>query len=367
MTQILIVQLASLGEILHVLPAARAIRAAFPQARLAWAVDEAYADLLEAQPWLDQVIGWDRRRWRGFGHFVRRVRQAGCDVAIDFDGSWRSGLLTGLSGASRRIGYRPSLELAQVFYNDCAVLGTLDAHAVDRNLALAARLTGAPPQAALNRPYLDDAPPQQATGEPDHFALQSTAADLAAVDAWCRRHNFQPGRERLVVLNPDCRRSAHRWPVEKFTQLARRLLALSGVRVALVGGVNSSGMCDGVAEPLGAAVWRADGRFRPLALAELLSRAAVVVSGDSGILHLAVAAGAPVVALFGASHPVRTGPYASDAIVIQRHLSCSPCFARRCPLKYDPPLCLDEISVDRVLAHVLSRLAQPREAIRRAA
>lgn len=367
MTQILIVQLASLGEILHTLPAVHALRSAFPQARLVWAGDEAYADLLAAQPWVDEVIGWQRRRWRGFSDFARRVRRAGCEVAIDFQGSWRSGLLTRLSGAPRRIGYRPSLEVAHVFYNDCVALETLDVHAVERNLALAARLTGVPAALSLDRPYLDGAAPRPPADGGHRSLLHPTAADVAAVDAWCERRGFDPARERLVILNPHCQHEAHRWPVEKFTQLARRLLQLPGVRVALTGGPAARRVCDELAEPLGDALWRADGRFRSLAASVLLSRAAVVVSGDSGMLHLAVAAGAPVVALFGPSHPLRTGPYASNALVLERHLSCSPCFAHRCPLKYDPPLCLDEISVERVYAQVLSRLAQTRQAVRRAA
>lgn len=367
MTQILIVQLASLGEILHTLPAVRALRAALPQARLVWAGDETYADLLDAQPWLDEVIGWQRRRWFGFRDFARRVRRADCQVAIDFQGSWRSGLLTGLSGADRRIGYRPSLEVAHVFYNDCLALETLDVHAVERNLALAARLTGVAAQPPLERPYLHDAAPRASLGPESRFALQPTAADLAAVDAWFQTHGFDPARDRLAVLHPDGGRQAHRWPADKFTQLARRLLGMPGVRVALAGGTNAHRLCDRVAQPLGDAVWRADGRFRPLAAAALFSQASVVVSGDSGLLHLAVAAGAPVVALFGPSHALRTGPYASNAVVLQRHLGCSPCFAHRCPLQYDPPLCLDEISVDRVFAQLLSRLARPGESVRRAA
>ena len=367
MTQVLIVQLDSLGEIIHALPAARSIRAAQPRARLVWAVDEAYADLLQTQPWLDDVIAWDRRQWRGFGEFVRRVRREGCDVAIDFQGSWRSGLVAGLSGAARRIGHRPSLELAHVFYNDSVALETLDVHAVERKLALAARLTGVPPGPFMERPYLDDAAPRESDEPSGLFPLHPTAADVAAVDAWCRRRGFRPERDRLVALSPDCGHDSRRWPAEKFTQLARRLLRLPGVRVVLTGGAGSRALCDDVAGPLGEAVWRADGRFRSLASSVLLSRAAVVVSGDSGALHLAVAVGTPVVALYGASHPLRTGPYTSDALVLQRHLSCSPCFARRCPLKYDPPLCLDEISVERVFSQVLSRLAQPHEVVRRAA
>jgi heptosyltransferase I len=365
-SHILIVQPGPLAEVLHALPAVEALRSALPEARLVWAVDEAQAAIPRAHEAIDEVVACPRGHWLRSLQFARHLRRTAWDVAIDFQGSWRAGLITGLSRARRRIGYTPSLELAHLFYNERVPLETFDRHAVERCLALAAHLGAASPP-PVNRPYLRDAAPASPAAAPRRSAICPSDDDRAAVDTWCARRGFDGHRQQLVVLNPHSHRAAHRWPAEKFTLLARRLLRMPGVRVALVGGAGSRAVCDEVAAPLGDALWRADGRFDPVALSVLLSRASLVVSGDSGPLHLAVAVGAPVVGLFGASHPLRTGPYASEAVVLERHLHCSPCFARRCPLKYDPPLCLDEISVDRVYAAALARLSGRQAGLRRAA
>ncbi|HXT59151.1 MAG TPA: glycosyltransferase family 9 protein [Pirellulales bacterium] len=358
---VLIVQLSSLADVVHALPAAQAIRAALPGARLGWVVESGPAGIVRRQPWIDETIEWDRHRWGGFRSFTRRLKRTAWDVAIDFQGLFRSGLATRLSGAPRRIGFVPSLEMAHWFYNDCLPLESLNRHAVERNLELATKLGASLPGLPLDRPYLRQSPPASNRQDPRLFPLRPSEDDLAAVAAWGRTRDFQPMRDQLVVLNPYASRPANRWPVNHFIQLAGRLLRRPDVRVALSGGVSARETCDRIAAPFGDALWRADGRFSPMSMAGLFSQASVVVAGDSGPMHLAAAVGAPLVALFGATSALRTGPYASDAIVLDRELACSPCLAKRCPLKYDPPLCMEQISVDRVLAAVVSRLAQPRQ------
>lgn len=355
--RILLVQLNGLGDVLHALPAAAALRRARPDAHLAWATDASYAELLSAQPWLDEVFVWNRRSWMGFANLAGQLRNYDWDMAIDFQGRLRSGLIARLSCARRRVGYLPSLEMAHLFYNECQPLESLHIHAVERNLALIRHL-GAELPPPLERTYLDGKAPLESHATAPWPPLQVREKDLAAVDAWCHARNFDPRREQLVVLNPASNRSTHRWPAGRFTQIARRLLALKGVRVALAAPADASLLCDEVAEPLGAALWRADGRFHPLALAVLLSRAAVVVSGDSGLLHLAVASGAIVVGLYGASDALRRGPYATNASVLTSGLTCSPCYSKTCPLGTNPPLCMQEISVDRVFSAIVSRLGQ---------
>lgn len=364
--RVLLVQLNGLGDVLHALPAAAALRRALPGVHLAWATDASYAELLGAQPWLDEVFAWDRRCWTGFATFARQLRHHDWDIAIDFQGRLRSGLVTRLSRARRRIGYLPSLEMSHLFYNECRPLESLNLHTIERNLALVRHL-GAEPESPVARPYLDQHAPAESNAAAPRPFLYVRETDLAAANAWCESRHFDPRREQLVVLNPTANRPAHRWPAARFTQLARRLLGLKGVRVALAGPVDAALLCDEVAEPLGTAIWRADGRFHPLALSVLLSRAAVVVSGDSGLLHLAVASGAIVVGLYGASDAVRRGPYATNASVIKRGLTCSPCYAKTCPLGGAPAQCMQEISVDRVYAAVVSRLGQKSAQLRKSA
>lgn len=339
--RILIVKLSSLGDIIHTLPAAQLLRAAFPRAWLGWAVEKAHAAALHGQPWLDETIVWDRRQSRQFLPFLKNLRRTRWDVAIDFQGLFRSGLATRASGAKRRVGYVPVKEMAHWFYTDRVERKTLDRHAVDRYLDLAAYVAGEP----LAQPG------------PASFPLYPTIEDVRAVDVWLAEQGFRPDRERLVVLNPHCRKEANRWPAERFAELARRLLERPGLRVALTGGAAAKELCDRIAAPLGGAVWRADGKLSILGSAELYRRASLFVTGDTGPMHVAAAVGAPIVAIFGPANPVRTGPYTPRAIVLDKRLACAPCFARRCPLKYDPPLCLDRIGVDEALAASLQCLA----------
>ncbi|HVX13291.1 MAG TPA: glycosyltransferase family 9 protein [Pirellulales bacterium] len=364
--RILIVQLNDLRDILHALPAVAALRRSRPDDHLVWAVDGNYVDLLRGQPWLDRVIGWHRRSPRGLFRFVRELRSERCGIAVDFQGELRSGLAARLSKARRRVGYLPSLEMAHVFYNERRPLESLNLHAVERNLALVEHL-GVPPTPPLARPYLDGKPPSEDPASPIFPALRPQERDIAAVNAWCDQRRFDPRREQLVLLNPACNRPSHRWPAARFTQLAKRLLSLGGVRVALVAPAHAATLCEEVARPLGDAIGRADGRFNMLALSELLSRARVVVSADSGLLHLAVASGAVVVGLYGSSDAVRSGPYSASAAVITAKAACSPCYSKNCPLQADPPHCMDELGVDRVFAAVLSRLGQQAGAARRSA
>lgn len=361
---VLLVKLGPLGEVVHALPAARAIRNAFPEAHLGWVVEHSSASLVRSQAWIDETIEWDRRRWVGLGKLFRRLRAGRWDAAIDFQGLFISGLIAWLSRAPRRVGCTPSLEAGHGFYNERLPLETLEVHAVERNLALAAQLIGAAPAAPIERPYLLRLPPAAERSGKTIFPLHPGDDDLAAVEAWGQSRRFNPAREQLVVLNPHGSRSANRWPVLHYVHLVQRLLQRPQVRVALSGGEAARATCDDISAPFGDAVWRADGRFSPLSMAALFSQASVVVAGDTGPLHLAAAVGAPTVALFGATSAVRSGPYAANAIVLDAELACSPCGAKACPLKYDPPLCMQQIPVDRVLAAVLSRLEQARPAQR---
>lgn len=371
--RLLIVKLSSMGDVIHTLPAAQMLRAAFPQAHLGWAVERAHAAVIRNQPWLDEVVEWDRNGARNWLDFVRRLRSPTWDIAVDFQGLFRSALVTRLSGARLRVGFAPSRECSRLFYTQRARLTTMDRHAVERSAELAASLGGVSQNLPLERPYLAalanpaadfvNAPPprfdEHRSIGPALFPLHPSAEDRAAVAAWSARHGFDPTQDRLVVLNPHCRREANRWPASHFTDLARGLLGAPGVRVALAGGPVARSLCDEIAAPLGDRVWRADGEFSLLASALLFSKARAIVTGDTGPMHLAAAVSTPIVALFGASNPLRTGPYTNDCIALSERLACSPCLARRCPLRHDPPLCMAGLTPQRVLAAVLARLGLP--------
>jgi ADP-heptose:LPS heptosyltransferase len=376
---ILIVKLSSMGDVIHTLPAARYLREAFPQARLGWAVEESHADVLRGQTWLDEVIVWRRATLRSYWDFLTRLRRTRWDLAIDFQGIFRSAaLVMRWSGARRRVGFSPSKELAHWFYNAPLPRAAKDCHAVEWYLRLAQAATrlaaSDPTRASGGRKPPDNAASPHAPNidhptshiehraedrtPPPRFTLYPSADDRAAVDAWLAAQRFDPAHERLVVFCPDARRPANLWPEARWAELAGQLAGMPGVRIALAGGPASRDRCDRIARAAACHLMRADGQFPLLASSVLFGRAACVVTGDTGPMHLAVAAGAKVVALLGPTNPGWTGPYAADAIVLTRRLPCSPCkTAGRCPIGYDPPRCMAEITVAETATAVARQLA----------
>ena len=375
--RILIVKLSSLGDVIHTLPSAQALRRRFPDAHLAWAVERAHAGVLRGQAIVDELIEWDRGTWRSFAAFVRRLRASRWDLAVDFQGLFRSGFVARASGARRRLGYAATRERAHWFYNELVPPPAAPLHAVEKSLQLieplGASLPGLPPK----RAYLNSTnnPISGRLGQNvamPQFIAQSSGASLAAptpgthvaplfplvigdgertaVEAWLGAHRFDARRHRLVVLNPHCRKPANIWPAARFTQLAERLLAHGDVRVVLTGGPIARELCDEIAAPLVERVWRADGAFSLLGSAELIRRASLFVTGDTGPMHIAAAVETPIVALFGPADPLKTGPYAADAVVLTKRLPCAPCFAKQCPLGHRPAKCMTDIEVDDAYA-----------------
>ncbi|MBS0210546.1 MAG: glycosyltransferase family 9 protein [Planctomycetes bacterium] len=354
--RILIVKLSSLGDVLHALPAGQALRQRFPHAHIGWAVERSHAGLLRGQSWLDETIVWDRGQRGGLLDFVRRLRCGSWDLAIDLQGLFRSGLITWLSGAPRRLGAAQAREGAPWFYTETVSHRTLDCHAVERALELIAPLGATCELAPLVRPYLDFAQPTLHTPGPRLFPLWPAAEDVVAVERWLAASGVDLAREQLVAINPHCRRAANLWPAAKFVALVQQLAKLPNVRVALVGGAPSRALCDQIERDASVPVLRADGQFSLLGSAELFARASVVVTGDTGPMHIAAAVGVPIVALLGATAPARTGPYASNATVIRKRLDCAPCLAKQCRLGQNPPPCMDLIEVREVVDAVVERM-----------
>lgn len=362
---LLIVKLSSLGDVVHTLPAAQALRARFPRAHLAWAVESAHAAVLAGQPFVDETIVWERGRGTGLVSFLRRLRRRRWQLAIDFQGLFRSGFVAWASGAERRLGFDQRRELAHWWYTERIPVSPVELHAVERSLELVrwlgAEFAACPP----HRGYLQhdsaggvqhgDGAASTAFEPARWFPLHPSAADHRAVEVWLRKHGFDRRDRPLVVLNPHCRKPANIWPAASYAAVARALMAL-GLGVVLVGGTAAQRVCDAVAAAA-PGVLRADGQLGLLASAVLFGRAKAMVTGDTGPMHLAAAMGTPIVALFGPASPIRTGPYTDRAEVISTKLSCRPCFGRCCKLGYVQPPCMELISVSRVVSAVQRAMA----------
>ena len=370
--RILIIKPSSLGDIVHALPVLAAVRAARPDAHVAWLAASGLAPLLEGHPLLDEVIPFDRARygrmWRSpsanvaFWRFVRQIRRRRFDLTLDLQGLIRSGLLSFFSGARRRVGFAGAREGAWLFYSTRVRAPAAARHAVDRNLALA-RACG----------FEADEP---------RFPLGITQDERDSARGLLRTAAGQDVNE-FIALAPGARWESKRWPSEHFAALLARLRS-TGATVVLLGAPQDRALADEIlagarvvgarqAAPSGAALPGAApppqeqrglidlvGRTNLRQLAALISLARCLVCPDSGPMHLAAALNVPIVALFGPTAPEKTGPYSPLARVATHAVPCAPCLRRVCPLGHHD--CLRGLQVDTVLEAVTRACASPRRA-----
>ena len=291
--RILLVRLGSLGDVVHALPAAAALRDTFPSARIDWAIDPKWSRLLKKNPGLDNVVVFDRKSAGGIAGTIRALRSARYDCVIDFQALYKSAFLAWASGAARRIGFTSAYAregLAARLYTER--LNPRGPHKVDHNLTLASA-AGAQPAAA-------------------RFPLAIFEEDEAAAERELAARKIS----RFYVLNPGGGWQSKCWPAERYGELHRVLAKRYGIP-----GVVSIGPGE---EALAQAAIAAAGDAPPAAiglplgpLLALLRRADFVVSADTGPLHLASALGTATIGLFGPTDPARNGPYSEGDIAIR--------------------------------------------------
>src|SRR2546427_2373167 len=235
-SRILIIKPSSLGDIVHALPAAAALRRLYPAAALTWLVKPEWSEILEGNPGIDEIVilPTSARRWL---QTVRLLRAKQFDLVVDLQGLLRSGLLAWLTGAPMRVGYTAAREGSWVFYTHRVPLPVakapwrlLDLHAVDRNLAVVASLG-----AEIRNPQV---------------SIASFPSDQLAVEAWLREAGVQPG-DQLVAIAPVDRRGARGWPLERFVSAASAVGRMHGGRIVLVGGSAGDMMSTPVRAALG--------------------------------------------------------------------------------------------------------------------
>lgn len=328
---ILIIKPSAIGDVVHTLPILNLLRRRWPEARIDWLVTPACANLLHGHPQLNEVILFDRRYFANwwcnprvgwhFYQWVRSLRRRRFDLVIDLQGLFRSGWLAWCTGAATRLGFANARELGWVFYNHRVHLPPGEHHAVERYLKLIA---------ALGCPL-----------EPVEFPLATTDADRQAVQRML-------AHERpFAVLLPGTNWSTKRWPIRNFAALVRPLERDFGLETVVAGGPDDVELARQIPGALNLA-----GQTSLRQLTALLERADLVIANDSGPMHIAAALGRPLVALFGPTNPVRTGPFGRPEAVLRLDISCSPCYRRRCFHQS----CLQWLTVEAVLARAKKQL-----------
>lgn len=346
MKSALIVRLGSMGDVVHAIPAAAALRGAFPDARIDWVTDPAYLPLLDMVTVLDRRIGIDTRSIFAGGRADGRaglvgtlgeLRRARYDVVLDLQGLLKSAVLARLAGGRRTVGF-PRLELreplARLFYStgtgagsDPAPTGSAPTpHVIHKNLALLAALG--------------------VSDGPVRFPLR--VPDSAAVDVVVGAHAPQG----FVLLNPGAAWPNKRWPPARFGAVAAAVHRARGWRSVVLWGPGDERLAaDVVAASAGAADVSPPTTIPEIAA--LAHAARVMISGDTGPLHLAAAVGTPIVGLFGPTRPERNGPWSDEDVVVSRASQCECVYERQCRRRQP---CIDDIAIEEVMSAVDRRL-----------
>jgi heptosyltransferase-2 len=324
--RVLIVRFSSIGDIVLTTPLVRALRRRHADAELVYVTKLAFAPLVSDNPHLDRVEALAPRE--PLRRLAARLRALRPTHGLDLHGSLRSAGLRALV-PGRWTGYRKRL-LARALLIATKRDLYRDAVPVAERYFEAARALGAGPD-----------------GDPPEFHLSPESR--AGGDAWITALGLA-GRP-LAALAPGAAHATKRWPVRHWVELAGRLRA-AGLEPVTVGGDGDREVARGIPVPSAA------GELSLQETGAVLARARVVVSGDTGVMHMATGVGTPVVALFGPTvRQFGFRPYRGRATILERDLGCRPCSAMgsaRCPLGHHR--CLEEITAAEVCAAV-ERLA----------
>jgi heptosyltransferase-1 len=332
----LVVRLSSIGDVVHTLPAAAALRAQGWET--GWVVEPPAQPLLTGNPavaWATQAPAARAFRVGSALRAVRSLRSRRCDVALDLQGLWKSATWARLSGAHRVLGYAGPWRRER---SSALLLGeTVDlpshlTHVIDKNLALL-RAVGIDAVGSREFPFPQD------------------PAIAARVEE--RLAGIVGGS--YVVLNPGGGWGSKLWPAEQFGAVARAFEE-RGLTSLVTWGPGEDALAEGI---LAASGGRARRCFPTtlLELVEVLRRARLVVAADTGPLHIACALGTPVVGLYGPTDPARNGPFSPEDPIVRRTPPCAPCHRRACPV-HDGVMAT--IPVGEVVAAAESRLATDR-------
>lgn len=351
--KILIVKLSSIGDIIHTLPAFAAIRRALPDAEISWVAEKRSAEILRGNELLKNLIEVDTRALRGgkvigeilpaFGSQIKSLRVSDFDIAIDFQGLLKSAAIAKLSKAKRRFGFdKENLRepLSRLFLTD-AIKVEKNINIIKKNLALASK--------SLNIVNIE------VPTENPEFPIFTGAEHKKEADEIVEKTNGD-----FAILNPAGGWVTKLWRAEKFGELADRLWTEKGIFSVVTTAPNEHHLAERVlAANKTGGIAHASPSLK--GFYELAKRAKIYVGGDTGPTHLAVAANAPIVGIYGPTEWKRNGsPHSADICVERRDLACRVnCYRRKIGSwkkgECGNWICMD-IPVEAVFDAILNRL-----------
>ena len=330
MKRILVIKLRAIGDVLLSTVVLDNLRRAFPAAEIHFLTEPAAAGLLPHEPSLDKILVFDRKRMTGID-LIRTVRRARYDLVLDLFGNPRTALVTWLSGAENRVGFR--FRGRAYAYNHCIPPRGDRVHNTQFNLD-ALESIGVPIVTRV---------PSLAISEQERTRARELLAPMATE------------RGPTIAINAGGGWYTKRWGVERFAELADILAAQHHAHIVVLWGPGERAQADELAQMMKSAVVIPPATSL-LELAGLLEQCDLLVTNDSGPMHIAAAMGTRVLAVFGPTNPDLQGPCGDGhRIVRQEELECLGCNLTRCPIGHP---CMNELSVERVYAVARSMLME---------
>lgn len=330
--RLLIILLGAIGDVVCGMPLAQRLRAGWTRTRIMWAVEPAAAPLLQRHPAVDELIVF--RRGAGAPaviEMLRRLRELRPDVVLDLQRHFKSGFFSWASRAPRRVGFHWQNSREGNWFFNTETIEPVETFTLKLThfQRFADRLGVAP--------------------APISFGLAATAAERERVAGL-----LADAGERPAVLYVGSTWASRQWLPEATAELCQ-LLRARGLAVVLVGGPGDAAFAEAVREAGSGPVVNLVGRTALRDVIAVMERAAVAIGPDTGPMHIATAVGAPVVALFGATSPRRSGPWDWDDYVIRGDAPCVPCYRPHCPIGQ---LCMESITPAMVMERAEAAMAR---------
>jgi len=326
---ILIVKLSAIGDVIHALPVAHALKQKFPTAKITWVVEKPAYDLLTNNPDIDEIIIFEKKKFKtitGFLQyaipFIKKLRQYKFDLALDLQGLFKSGIISYLSGAKERLVYENTREGSQ-FLGKRIVGKYSKGHVVQRCLDVTRALG-----CQIDKPT---------------FTINITLEEQELT----RDIALQAGldlEKPYVVLALAANWPNKIWPYEHFAKLCNALYKKNIIPV-MIGGPGDGKIAKMISAITEIPAIDLTGKTNLKQLAYIIKKAKVFLGGDTGPMHLAVAVETPTIALMGPTDILRNGPLGDRHLPIIVPYDCAGCWQRSCPKKID---CLSAITVERV-------------------
>jgi len=340
--KILILKPSSLGDVIQALPVLRLLKQHFRDAEIFWWIDAGLKSLLEGDPDLAGLVLFERKRWKSPRRWpeavrsVRWMREQQFDLVIDLQFLARSATFAWLANGKSLVGLDEIREGARGFYDRVTPRASFHTHAVDWYLSVLP-LLGVPVH--KNFEWIPARPQIAAQVKQKWFSQFSTL------------------NSQLVLLQPGARWDNKHWPVEHFADLVRRLAqTFPDVRFAVLGSDDDKSLGKRIADAAPARCLNLCGETTLPEMIEWLRLCDLMITNDTGPMHVAAALGTPLVALFGPTEPRRTGPYGQLDHVVRIDLPCAPCLKSYCTWK-NPVECLTAIPPAAVFEQARRRLA----------